>query len=57
MDEVDINKDLVLSKLDYAISVVRDLEKNPDYINLASKNWQNVINLLKEIERDVRDYL
>lgn len=57
MDEVDINKELVLSKLDYAISVVKDLEKNPEYIELASKNWENIINLLKEIERDIRDYL
>lgn len=55
MDE-DIEKELILSKMDYAIKCVRDLEEHPDYISLSKKNWHNLIELLKEIERDIKDY-
>ena len=55
MDE-DIEKELILSKMDYAISCVKDLEKHPDYINLAPQNWHNLIELLKEIEKDIKEY-
>lgn len=53
--EEDIEKELVLSKLDYAISVVKDLEEHPDYINYSKKGWHNLITLLKEIEKDVKE--
>lgn len=54
--EEDIEKELILSKLDYAISVVKDLERNPDYINYAEENWKNLVDLLIEIEKNVKEY-
>lgn len=55
MDE-DMEKELILSKMDYAISVVKDLEKNPDYITYAKENWKNLVNLLTEIEKEIKEY-
>lgn len=55
MDE-DVKKEAILGKMDYAISVVRDLEVHPEYINFAKENWHNLINLLIEIEKDIKEY-
>lgn len=41
MDE-DIEKELILSKIDYVISLVRDNNE--------------VVNILKEIEKDIKEY-
>lgn len=48
--EEDINKELVLSKLDYCISLVRKL-------NIWETERKNLINELVNIEKNVRDYL
>lgn len=54
--DYDIEKELILSKMDYAIKCVKDLEEHPDYINYSKQGWSNLITLLREIESDIKEY-
>ena len=44
--ETDVKKEEILSKLDYTIASLKSL----------NDKWDELINLLIEIEKDVKDY-
>ena len=51
--EEDVKKEVILSKLDYAIKCVREM-KQVKVISDAA--YDNMAELLIEIEKEVRDY-
>lgn len=56
MDELefDVKKEEILSRLDYAISCLKDMEKYHTTMN--PKCWLNMQQLLKDIEKLVQEY-
>lgn len=53
---VDVKKEVILSRLDYAISCVRELEEMDRTHMVSSTSWANMAQLLKDIEIMVKEY-
>jgi hypothetical protein len=54
--EEDVEKERILSKLDYVIHDIRELKWAASHNIVNNKDWNYVINEVKEIERDVKEY-
>ena len=54
--EEDVKKENILSRLDYAISCVRELEEMDKSHMVSSTSWANMVQLLKDIEIMVKEY-
>lgn len=52
----DIKKENIISRLDYAISCIRELEEMDKSHMVSSVSWNNMVQLLKDIEILVKEY-
>lgn len=54
--DYDVKKEQILSRLDYAIHCVRDLQFLSRSITIHKTSWENMCQLLKDIEKLVKEY-
>lgn len=53
-EAIKSRREHIMDKLDYAIGIFKDLEKNPELLKLHQNNFTNVKNMLIEIEEEVK---
>lgn len=53
--EEDIKKEIIMSKLDWAISYINKIIERPD-IATSEANMELLLKGLKDIEKDVKEY-
>ena len=56
MEELDVKKEEILSRLDYAIMCFRELQSLIHDDSINPKAYENYVELLKDIEKLVKEY-
>lgn len=59
MDEINeayqAKIDHLLGSIDYAIKIINDIGEKPDCINYNEHNLENIENMLRDIQREIKE--